>query len=135
MSTKNVRIYQPGDKLTKKQAIWIEEYLKCDNYTIASKRAGYSGSNDNLRSTGYQNAVKFREIINQRRKEQGEKLKKDSIAELTDIFEFWTEVIKDPDKKMTDRIKASELLAKAKGAFVEKVEVKKVDTDWFIDED
>lgn len=33
---------------------------------------------------------------------------------------------------MTDRLKASELLAKSKGAFIEKREVKVVDTDWFV---
>lgn len=135
MSVNNVKPYKIGDKLTKKQEIWIEEYLKCDNYTTASKRAGYSGSNDNLRCVGYQNAIKFKDIINQRRKEQGQMLKSNTIAELEDIFEFWTDIIKDDSRRITDRIKASELLAKAKGAFVEKVEVKQVDTDWFIDED
>ncbi len=35
---------------------------------------------------------------------------------------------------MYDRIKASELLAKAKGGFIEKREIKVVDTDWFIEE-
>ena len=62
-------------------------------------------------------------------------IKNNTIASLEDIFEYWTNVFNDPKVGNRDRLKASELLAKAKGGFVEKVEVKKVETDWFIDED
>ena len=36
------------------------------------------------------------------------------------------------EKKPQYRVEASELLAKSQGAFIEKVEVNQVDTDWFI---
>lgn len=39
------------------------------------------------------------------------------IMELLDIQEFWTEVIKGKENKMSDRLRASEDLAKSKGAF------------------
>lgn len=83
---------------------------------------------------GYQNSIKFKEIIEQRRAELSKEIKNTSIAELEGIYKFWTDTFNDNDAKMQDRIKASELLAKAKGAFVEKREIKVVDTDWFIEE-
>lgn len=132
---RNYRPYKKGDKLTPKQERWIDEYLKTNDYTTASRNAGYSGSNDNLRAMGYQNSLKFKDLINERRQELSKEIKKTTIATLEEIFEFWTETFKDQSIKDVDRLKASELLAKAKGGFIEKVEVKKVDTDWFIDEE
>lgn len=133
MAKRNYRPYQKGDKLTPKQELWIDEYIKTNDYTTASRNAGYTGNN--LRSIGYQNSLKFKDLINDRRIELSKSIKKKSIASLEDIFEFWTGVFNDENNKQTDRLKASELLAKAKGGFIEKVEVKKVDTDWFVDED
>ena len=135
MGMKDIKVYKVGDKLTVKQQKWIDEYIKCDDYTTASRNAGYTGSNNNLRSMGYQNSIKFKEILDARRKELSDKINNKNIAELNDIFEFWTNVFKDKREAMKNRIKASELLAKAKGGFIEKVEVKKVDTDWFIEDD
>lgn len=132
MAIKNVKVYKVGDKLTPKQEKWIDEYIKCNNLTEATINAGYKLKNP--RAMGYQNSIKFKDIIEQRRAELSKEIKDDSIAKLEDIFKFWTETFNDKDTKMQDRIKASELLAKSKGAFVEKREVKVVDTDWFIEE-
>jgi len=135
MSAYDYKPYKKGDKLTPKQERWIDEYIKCNDYTTASRNAGYTGSNNTLRSIGYQNSLKFKELITNRRQELSKKLDKKTIASLEDIFEFWTETFNNEDNKQADRLKASELLAKAKGGFVEKVEVKKVETDWFIEDD
>lgn len=134
MAIRNVRIYKVGDKLTPKQQRWIDEYIKCDNYTTASRNAGYTGNDTALKNMGYQNSIKFKDLLNARRQELSEKINNKNIAELEDIFEFWTKIFKDTREETKDRIKASELLAKAKGGFIEKVEVKKVDTDWFVEE-
>ena len=135
MAIKNVKVYKVGDKLTPKQQRWIDEYIKCDDYTTASRNAGYTGSNTTLKNMGYQNSIKFKELLDARRLELSEKINNKNIADLEDIFEFWTKTFKDPKEDTRDRIKASELLAKAKGGFVEKKEVKIVDTDWFIGEE
>jgi len=135
MSAYDYKPYKKGDKLTPKQERWIDEYIKCNDYTTASRNAGYTGNNNNLRAMGYQNSKKFKDLITERRKELSKEIKKDTIASLNDIFEFWTEMFTNENNRQADRLKASELLAKAKGGFIEKVEVKKVDTDWFIDED
>lgn len=135
MSAYDYKPYKVGDKLTPKQERWIDEYIKCDDYTTASRNAGYNGTNNTLKSIGYQNSLKFKEILTDRRKKLTKEIKNNTIASLEDIFEYWTKVFNDPKVGNRDRLKASELLAKAKGGFVEKVEVKKVETDWFIDED
>lgn len=132
---RNYRPYKKGDKLTPKQERWIDEYIKTNDYTTASRNAGYNGNDVGLKNIGYQNSLKFKDLINERRQELSKEIKSNSVASLEEIFKFWTDTFKDEDLRQADRLKASELLAKAKGGFVEKVEVKKVDTDWFIDED
>lgn len=131
MALKDMKIYKPGDKLTPKQQKWIDEYIKCDDYTTASRNAGYNGNDVALRNMGYQNSIKFKEILDARRIEIAERLDKEGIANLEEIFSFWTDVFKDNTEYMKDRLKASELLAKAKGGFIEKVEVKPIESDWF----
>ncbi len=125
--------YKVGDPLTPKQQKWIDEYIKCDDLTTASRNAGYSGSNASLRAMGYQNKEKFKDVLEARRKELQDAITSNAIAELEDIYEFWTKVLNDPDAKMNDRLKASEYLAKAKGAFIEKRQVQVVETDWFVE--
>ena len=86
MGIENVKVYKVGDKLTPKQQKWIDEYIKCDDYTTASRNAGYSGNNDNLRAMGYQNSIKFKEILDARRLEISKQINNKNIAELEDIF-------------------------------------------------
>lgn len=125
--------YKVGDPLTPKQQKWIDEYIKCDDLTTASRNAGYSGSNASLRAMGYQNKEKFKDVLEARRKELQDAITSNAIAELEDIYTFWTKVLNDPNAKMNDRLKASEYLAKAKGAFIEKRQVQVVETDWFVE--
>lgn len=134
MAIKNVKIYEVGDKLTPKQQKWIDEYIKCDDYTTASRNAGYTGSDTTLKNMGYQNSIKFKKLLDARRLELSKRIDNKNVAELEDIFEFWTKIFRDNSEETKDRIKASELLAKAKGGFIEKREVKVVNTDWFIEE-
>jgi phage terminase small subunit len=132
LSVKDLRVYKLGDKLTDKQLLWIDEYIKTNDYTTATLKAGYNCKYP--RAIGYENSIRFKEIIEHRKKELNEKITKRTIAELEEIQEFWTEMFKDSSTRDSDRLKASELLAKSKGGFIEKVEVKEVVTDWFIEE-
>ncbi|MBQ2870329.1 terminase small subunit [bacterium] len=134
MDMTRLKPYKIGDPLTPKQERWIDEYIKCNDYTTASRNAGYTGSNSSLKSMGYQNSIKFKELLEQRRLELSSEIKEDSIAELEDIFKFWTDTFNNEEEFMKNRLKASELLAKAKGGFIEKREVTIVDTDWFVKE-
>ena len=133
MAIRKPKPYKVGDPLTPKQAKWIDEYIKTDDLTTASRNAGYSGNNATLKAMGQQNKEKFRDVLEARRKELDEQLNKETIADLDAIYTFWTNVLNDPNARMNDRLKASEYLAKAKGAFIEKRQVQVVETDWFID--
>ena len=133
MSVKTLRVYKVGDKLTDKQLLWIDEYIKTNDYTTATIKAGYNCKYP--KAIGYENSIRFKEIIEARRKELNEMITSKNVAELEEIQEFWSELLRDDDYKMTDRLKASELLAKSKGGFIEKHEVKAVNTNWFIGED
>mgnify|MGYP002557842677 CR=1 FL=1 len=128
----NLKPFKEGDKLTPKQEKWIEEYIKTDSLTEATVNAGYKSKNP--RAIGYQNSIRFKEVIDKRRLEISKEIKNNSIAELEDIFQFWTNVFQDENEYMKNRIKASELLAKSKGAFVERREIKLAETEWFVEE-
>lgn len=127
----SIKEYPLTKKLTVKQKLWLDEYLKSNDYTIASRNAGYNGSNSSLKHIGYENATRLALFIQKRRAEIDERIDNKNIAELEDIYEFWTETFNNPCEETKDRLKASELLAKSKGAFVEKVEVKKAKSEWF----
>jgi len=128
---RNYKIYKKGDRLTPKQEKWINEYIKTDDYTTASRNAGYTGNDNDLKNIGYQNSLKFKELLDQRRLEISNQIQNDAIADLEEIFAFWTEIFKSDRENTKNRLKASELLAKAEGAFIEKVEVKPIESDWF----
>lgn len=133
LSVTSLRVYKLGDKLTDKQLLWIDEYIKTNDYTTATINAGYTTKYP--KAIGYENSIRFKEIIEHRKKELNDMITSKNVAELEEIQEFWSELFRDDDNKMTDRLKASELLAKSKGGFIEKHEVKAVNTDWFIGED
>lgn len=55
--------------------------------------------------------------------EKAEKLKAEMIERKARRIEFWMDTMDDIEQKMTDRLRASELSAKADGDFVERKEV------------
>lgn len=113
-------------KLTEKQKKFIDYYIQTGNATESCRLAGYKGNN--LDRIGYENLRKLEIFIKPRINELDLK----RTASLEDIFKFWTNTMNNKEVKTNDRLKASELLAKSQGAFIEKVEVKEIDTNWFI---
>lgn len=108
-------------KLTVKQKKFADEYIKSGNATQSYTDAGYSVKNDNaagveghklLRNPKIQSYI---DIVNK-------KLDDESIADMIEIKRFWTDTVRGKHIEMKDRIKASELIAKTNGAFIDKVE-------------
>ncbi|MTO05149.1 terminase small subunit, partial [Turicibacter sanguinis] len=62
--------------------------------------------------------------IQQYIKEKQKELESNRMADMTEVREFWTEAMRNPDNAMKDRLKASEMIARTSGAFLDKVEVK-----------
>lgn len=104
-------------ELNARQRAFVEAY--CGNATEAALAAGYSKKTaafigaENLKKPQIAAAIKERE----------KKRLSPVIASREDRQKFWTDVLKSPDSDMKDRLRASELLAKSEGDFLERREV------------
>ncbi len=105
-------------KLSDKQRKWIYFYKQGKSEGEAAELAGYkANSKHSFAQIGYENLKKLEEHI----KNREELLDKQNIADMQEINEFWTTVMNDPEARMQDRLKASELRAKAAGGFINDV--------------
>lgn len=106
--------------LNARQKAFCEYYVASGNATESAKKAGYSERTARsigqrmLTNVDIQNYIKQLNI----------KLENNRIADMTEVKEFWTGILRDSEQRMQDRIKASEYIAKTNGAFLEKLEVK-----------
>ena len=103
------------------QRAFVREYVKDFNATQAALRAGYSPKN-----AGQQGA---RLLKNAKIKAAVEKLghkaaDTKAVLALSELQEWWSDTIRGqhPDARFTERQKASELLAKSLGGFVDRTE-------------
>ena len=105
------------DDLTTKQRAWVDYYKSGHTQTEAARLAGYK----NPKQAGNENMTKLNSFIADRE----EVLEQPRIADMEEINKFWTEIIRsdDPEISMKDKLKASELRAKAAGGFLERVEL------------
>ena len=101
--------------LNPRQKKFAEHYAATGNAAEAARIAGYSETNarrqgQRLLSTN----VHVRGLVDeiQRQAEVGR------ISSIAEIKEFWSKTMNDPDVKITDRLRASEHLAKAGGLFL-----------------
>jgi phage terminase small subunit len=117
------------DKLTQKQKKFIDYYIATGNGVEACKKAGYKGKNLNVIAS--QNLTKLNNEIQARLKVVEDK----RILSIKDLQAMLSDVASNEENRMNDRLKAMELLYKGLGGFIEKVEVKKVKTNWVITDD
>ena len=103
--------------LTAKQRAFIEAYT--GNATEAAIKAGYS--KDTAYSIGQENLKKPE--IQQAIRERESKRLSPAIAKRDRLLEFWTQTMEDTDIYIKERLRASELLGKAQGVFLERVEM------------
>lgn len=98
---------------------FVEEYLLDLNGMQAAIRAGYSPKGAGVTACRLLKNPKIRAKIAE---EEG-KLASARIANATERREFWTQMMRNGGVEAKDRLKASELLGKAQGDFVERHEV------------
>ena len=103
--------------LTAKQRAFVEYYT--GSAAQAAIKAGYS---KNSAYTLGQRLMNNPEIIAEIKARETKRLVPD-IATREERFKFWTRAMRDEDTPMKERLKASELLGKAEGDFLERVEV------------
>ena len=105
--------------MNQRKRAFCEAYLISGNATDAAKEAGYSPRS--ARSIG-QRLLTFddvREYLERRNQE----ISAANTAKMEEVRQFWTATMRDENMKPADRLKASDLLAKTCGAFLERVEV------------
>lgn len=111
-------------KLTAKQQAWIDYYKQGHTATEAARLAGYKAKSDKaFQNIGSENLGKLGGYI----KDRDAVLEASRIADMEEINAFWTETMRDETAERRDRLKASELRAKAAGGFVDKVQVSGLD--------
>lgn len=62
-------------------------------------------------------------IIGDEIKKTQENIRNDNIKSIEEVQQWWSEVMDDKEESTKNRLKASELLVKSKGGFIEKMEV------------
>lgn len=105
--------------MNQRQRAFCEAYLVSGNATEAARVAGYSART--ARSIGQRllTFVDVQEHLDQRNQE----ISAANTAQVEEIRQFWTATMRDSAAKAGDRLKASELLAKTYGTFLERVDV------------
>lgn len=105
-------------KLTAKQRRFVEAYA--GNGTEAARVAGYKGNDETLAQVAAENLRKpyLAEAI----KSRESKVVKGLIANREERQKFWTEFMYSKQTKDSDRLKASELLARSEADFTDKLE-------------
>ena len=103
--------------LTAKQKAFVEAYT--GNATEAAKLAGYSEVTAYSSGQRLLKQPQIAEAIRAREQER----QAPNIADREQRFAFWTSIMRDTNESTRDRLRASELLAKAEGDFLDRVEV------------
>lgn len=105
-------------KLTAKQELFIQEYMKDQNATAAAIRAGYSERSAN--NIGPENLLKpiVRNEIDRRLEQRA----KDNGITADYVLNSLKDIADSAEEKTNDRIKSLELLGKHLKLFTEKVE-------------
>jgi phage terminase small subunit len=110
-------------KLTEKQKRFADYYIETGNATESYKRAGYKAASDNIagvESFKLLRNPKIAEYIEERNKH----IESHRIADMKEVKEFWTNLLRNEQADSRDRLKASEYIAKTNAAFIDKQEIK-----------
>lgn len=104
--------------MTAKQKKFCDFFIETGNATQSAITAGYR--KNTARSIASENLTKpyIRDYI----KERNDILEGKRIANMKEVKEFWTKLLRDSETDANFRLKASEYIAKTNGAFLDKVE-------------
>ena len=102
-----------------KQEIFIQENIKNGNETSSAIKAGYSKKT--ARAIGQENLTK--PYIKKRIEELSQKIACNNIMTAKERQEYLTKLINSEDVKVSDKLKALDILNKMTGEYIQKVEV------------
>lgn len=103
-----------NNDLNPRQRAFCEHYAECGNAAEAARKAGYSEKTARAIGQRLLTDVDIREYIRKLQDEAAEM----RIKRISQIKAFWSDIVDDPEQRMRDRLRASELLAKSAGAFL-----------------
>lgn len=113
-------------KLNARQKSFCEFYVASGNATESAIKAGYSEKYTNKNVSKIRQNTAVQEYI----KELQEKAKTNRIMTAVERREFLTEVIKNGNEKLQDRLKALDILNKMDSEYIEKMQLSgQVDTN------
>lgn len=105
--------------LTKRQKKFCDEYMLCGNATQAAIKAGYSDKYAGQNADKILKNTNVKEYLSYFQKQ----VDQTAIKSVEEVQRWWSSIIDDTEEGTKDRLKASELLVKSKGGFMDKVEV------------
>ncbi len=106
------------DKLTQRQKAFAENFAISGVAEQSAIDAGYS----ERYARGNAHKLVAKSGIKEYLQTLNNAIVSDKIADMQEIKEFWTNTIRDNELDLKDRLKASELIAKTNGAFIDKVQ-------------
>lgn len=109
-------------KLTPKQQAFADFYIQTGNATESYKKAYPSCKKDDTARANASRLLTNANVVSYIEAKQKD-LESSRTANMIEVREFWTEVMRDVDEEMRDRLKASEMIAKTSGAFLTKVDM------------
>lgn len=119
-------IEELAQKLTKKERIFADEYVKTTNGTQSAITAGYSEKTASVTASKMLRKPKVRQYIDAIMSERS----KDTIATADEVLEYLTRVVRGEEKdafgldvSVADKTKAAELLGKRHMLFTDKVKL------------
>ena len=107
--------------MTPRQKRFVEAFS--GNASAAARAAGYSEKTAYSQGERLLRNAEILSAIQERENRQLSAL----VADRTERQVFWTSIMRDENQRMGDRLRASELLAKANGDFLERVELTKLE--------
>lgn len=115
--------------MTLKQEKFIKAYLCNGGNASAAYRTAYNATNmkPNVIHNKASELLKKDEVRVSIEKLRSE-ITKASIASIEEVQSFYTNILRDEDEELKDRLKASELLMRSKGGFIEKIEHSLINT-------
>ena len=100
--------------LTTKQKAFVAAFH--GNAAEAARAAGYSAKTAKAIGSELLTKPDIKEAIQERERERTDSM----IATREERQSFWTAILRDPETELRDRLRASELLGRSEGDFLEK---------------
>lgn len=108
-------------KLSENQTKFCDYYISTGNASESYKKAYVNCIKDSVARANSSRLLTKANIISYI-KEKNDSIKDDRIADMKEVKEFWTNVLRNEKVEMKDRLKASEFIGKTNAAFTEKIE-------------